>query len=216
VDAPVSTENGQYRVLYLKDGQEILTDPEPMDLAKATAQRLDREGHEVHAVLTEYAARDHLRTRYNESLKQAPMTYRGVAVPDDLRGKHARAREQYAAWKRGVDAELDRAKPAASEPKDFQWVIRIHWDAEHTSPAVGPFGQTEADRKMRELRRRYRDAGQTPPKMTRELLRAPDVLDSWIESRTEEDDPLRGPVCVDPGCPAGYRHHGPCPGEEDR
>ena len=31
-----------------------------------------------------------------------------------------------------------------------------------------------------------------------------------------EDDPLRGPVCTDPGCPAGYPHHGPCPGEEDR
>jgi hypothetical protein len=110
-----------------------------------------------------------------------------------------------------------------SENKDFQWVIRIHWDDDHTSPAIGPFGQTEADNKMRELRRRLREAGLTPPKMQRELLRAPEALDGWIRDRINEsrltadmDDPLRGPVCTDPGCPfVGSPHH-QCPGEGDR
>lgn len=74
-----------------------------------------------------------------------------------------------------------------SEHKDFQWVIRIHWDEKHTSPAIGPFGQTEADYRMRQLRRRLRDAGLTPPKMKRELLRSPDVLDGW--DRAVEDYP---------------------------
>ncbi|MGW3974234.1 hypothetical protein ACWEFD_33695 [Streptomyces ardesiacus] len=73
-----------------------------------------------------------------------------------------------------------------SENKDFQWAIKVHWDAEHTSPAVGPFGQTEAENKMRELRHRFREAGLTPLRMTRELLREPDVLDGWIQGRIDE------------------------------
>lgn len=69
----------------------------------------------------------------------------------------------------------------------------------------------------------YRDAEMKPPTMKRELLRAPDVLDGWVENDIGEakmhrggDDPLRGPACTDSGCPAGYPHHGPCPGEADR
>lgn len=109
-----------------------------------------------------------------------------------------------------------------SEHKDFQWVIRIHWDEKHTSPAIGPFGQTEADYRMRQLRRRLRDAGLTPPKMKRELLRSPDVLDGWIQDRIKEskldalaDDPLRGPVCAHCGQPieptGGHDWIGPIP-----
>lgn len=46
-------------------------------------------------------------------------------------------------------------------------------------------------------------------------LRGPDysALEKAMDA-ADEDDPLRGPVCTDPGCPAGYSHHGPCPGED--
>lgn len=44
----------------------------------------------------------------------------------------------------------------------------------------------------------------------------PACADHNPETVLDEDDPLRGPVCTDFGCPAGYPHHGPCPGEEDR
>lgn len=67
--------------------------------------------------------------------------------------------------------------------KDWQWVIVIHWDKEHESPAIGPFGQTEAETKMREVRKRYRDAGQKPPKMERRLLRVPQMIDIWAWPR---------------------------------
>jgi hypothetical protein len=102
---------------------------------------------------------------------------------------------------------------------DFRWIVRIHWNAKHTSPDVGPFGLSEANTVMRAMRRRFREAGLKPPRITRELLRSPGALDGWITDRINEakaDDPLRGPACTDPGCPAGYPHHGPCPGEENR
>lgn len=74
-------------------------------------------------------------------------------------------------------------KPAKND--DWRWVIRLHWDSEHVSPAIGPFGLTEANRVSRDIRRRFRDAGLTPPKVTRELLRAPGVLDGWVRDRIE-------------------------------
>lgn len=63
---------------------------------------------------------------------------------------------------------------------DWQWVIMIHWDDDHSSPWVGPFGDTESQLKMREIRRRYREAGLKPPKIVRELLRVPGSVDSWV------------------------------------
>jgi hypothetical protein len=118
-------------------------------------------------------------------------TYRGVDIPSDLRANDV-PHSVFEAWKRGVDAALDGSAPepnrdpVAPAYKDFQWVVRVHWDADHTSPAVGPFGQTEADNKMRELRRRFRAAGLKPPKMTRELLRSPGALDGWVLGHIEE------------------------------
>ncbi len=58
--------------------------------------------------------------------------------------------------------------------KDFQWVIVVHWTDEHESPAIGPFGLTEAENLMREARKMFRSAGLKPPKMGRRLLRSGD------------------------------------------
>lgn len=66
-----------------------------------------------------------------------------------------------------------------------EWLVTIHWDATHTSPAIGPFGSTEADREMREIRRAYRAAGIKPPKMVKSLLRPADYLHFWALSHLE-------------------------------
>lgn len=104
----MSTEE-KYVVLFrnLRD-REALTDPESRDAAHATARRLEAEGYSVGSAMTEDAARDYMRNRYGT-------TYRGVTVPADLRADGT-PRSVFEAWKRGVDAELDRAK--APEPDE--------------------------------------------------------------------------------------------------
>jgi hypothetical protein len=64
-----------------------------------------------------------------------------------------------------------------ARPTKLQWLIVIHWDADHASPPMGPFGQTEADQAMREARARWRNAGLTPPKMERILMRGREFFD---------------------------------------
>lgn len=177
----MSSGDEQYRVLFRGgNGPEQLSDPESRGDAEHTARELTRKGYAVGSVMEASAAEAYMRDRYSP-------TYRGVTVPGDLRADGA-PRRVYEAWKRGVDSLLDGTEPApaVSEHKDWQWIIKIHWDAEHTSPAVGPFGQTEADNKMRELRRRFREAGLKPLKMTCELLRVPDALDGWVQDRIDE------------------------------
>lgn len=104
-----------YRVLYRdEDGQEQLTGAMPLDAARSRAHGLKNQGYEVGSVMGDVAARGYMHARY------AP-TYRGVRVPDDVQRDRDENRQyavKYAAWKRGVDAELGRAKtpkPAAEE-----------------------------------------------------------------------------------------------------
>lgn len=66
-----------------------------------------------------------------------------------------------------------------------EWIVKIHWDADHCSPAIGPYGMTEAENEMREARRAYRDLGLTPPRMTKELLKDPQMLGIWARSKAE-------------------------------
>lgn len=95
-----------YRVLYKdRDGHEQLTDAMSYDAAYSRAKALETQGNAVGSVMGDVAARGYMHARY------AP-TYRGVDIPLDLRADGV----PYAAfetWKRGVDAELDRTKPAA-------------------------------------------------------------------------------------------------------
>jgi hypothetical protein len=92
-----------YRVLYRDaDGHEQLTGAMPYDAARSRAKALEEQGYAVGSVMDAKSAEAYMRDRY------AP-TYRGVNVPLDLRADGV-PRSTFEAWKRGVDAELDRAK----------------------------------------------------------------------------------------------------------
>jgi hypothetical protein len=103
--------NGLYRVLYTdSDGDEQVTGAMSRDEAHARVRGLEQQGHTVGSVMDDDSAR-----RYMEYL-YAP-TYRGVKVPDDVRNDNV-PRSVYDAWRRGVDAQLDKdePKPANGDP----------------------------------------------------------------------------------------------------
>ncbi|WP_086559905.1 hypothetical protein [Streptomyces africanus] len=61
----MSTSDEQYRVLYFKDGEDAFTEPESLDDARATAQRLGSEGYDVSAVMGDVAAQGYMHARQN-------------------------------------------------------------------------------------------------------------------------------------------------------
>jgi hypothetical protein len=197
-----------YRVLYTDaDGHEQLTGAMPLDAARSRAKALQEQGYAVGSVMGDVAARGYMHARY------AP-TYRGVDIPLDLRADGV-PRSAFEAWKRGVDAELDAPKPA---DQDYNHELRTR---ALSLPEAAL--RRAVDRLLEQCGRE--EVHQVPGSPRAEMLhtseiymvlglRGPDL--SALERVLNEDNPLRGPACSDPGCPAGYPHHGPCPGEEDR
>jgi hypothetical protein len=142
----MSTENEQHRVLFVKDGQETLTDSEPYDAARKTARRLDHEGYTVVATLTVDEARKHMRLVHVESLEQGPETYRGLTVPKSLRVDSVHAKERYGDWKRGVDAAMDLMRPMVETlHNDTPCALDHHgYCQEHGLPGMAPCPDGEA------------------------------------------------------------------------
>lgn len=106
------SDDDLYRVLYTDaDGQEQLTGAMTYDQAQSRARDLQGQGHTVGSVMGDVAARGYMHARY------AP-TYRGVDIPLDLRADGVPYRV-FEAWKRGVDAELDRPAPKPADENPF-------------------------------------------------------------------------------------------------
>jgi hypothetical protein len=59
-----------------------------------------------------------LKTQPEDPSIEGPETYRGVRIPDDLRAGGA-TRAVFEEWKRGVDAELDKAEPGPVDENPF-------------------------------------------------------------------------------------------------
>lgn len=66
-----------YRVLYFKDGAEALTDAEPYEAVRATAQRMHEEGYDVAAVMTVDAGEAYLR-----AVREGPVPAEDPFAPD--------------------------------------------------------------------------------------------------------------------------------------
>lgn len=112
MDEPVSTNDAKYRVLYTDaDGHEQLTGAMSCDAAFSRAKALEKQGHTVGSVMDAKSAEAYMQDRY------AP-TYRGVKIPDDMRADGA-PRSVFEEWKRGVDAELDKAEPKPVDENPF-------------------------------------------------------------------------------------------------
>jgi hypothetical protein len=107
----MSNADDLYRVLYMDaDGHEQLTGIMPYDAAYSRARDLQGQGFTVGSVMGDVTARGYMHAKYSP-------TYRGVDIPLDLRADGV-PRSALEAWKRGVDAELDKpqAKPANRDP----------------------------------------------------------------------------------------------------
>jgi hypothetical protein len=211
------SDETKYRVLFQGgNGREQLSDPESLDDAKHTARELERKGYTVGSVMDADSARRYLEYRYAQ-------TYRGVKIPDYVRNDHI-PRSVYEAWRAGVDSMQGASEGADGDPfapdltmspEVADFILRAatglledgYWPKAYTG-----FGPDDADEREHDvaLVRRAADI------VGRHRIKNRELLEQLAEPDVAEDDPLRGPVCTDPGCPAGYPHHGPCPGEENR
>jgi len=64
-----------------------------------------------------------------------------------------------------------------------QYIVRIHWDDEHQSPAIGPFnGATNVELWCREFRKLWRKVNPNDklPKLKKDVLRVPTSVEGWV------------------------------------
>lgn len=105
-----------YRVLYTdNEGHEQLTGAMPLDAARSRARDLESQGFAVGSVMGDIAAQGYMHAR-------RARTYRGVDIPEDVlrdRTENRKYAAKFNAWRRGVDAELDREKPKSADTNPF-------------------------------------------------------------------------------------------------
>jgi hypothetical protein len=95
-----------YQVLYVKDGDETLTDAEPYEDAQARAEKMDKDGYHVLSVMTVDGAKRHMA----EQARRAEESGKSPFFPI----------QQYLKANRDVEAEVDDSL----ETGDEDWCVQ--------------------------------------------------------------------------------------------
>jgi hypothetical protein len=138
-----------YQVLYVKEGEEVLTEPESNTEVTKRAKRMDEDGYQVLAVMTQEGARNHMAKKAMAAEKDGKSPFFPV--------------QQYQKAMRDVEPEVDDSldmpvratskaapvAPVATDPQEpNERFLRRHTAVEL---ALAMFNNANNNRSAREL-----------------------------------------------------------------